>query len=66
MNYALLLECVQTASAIQMGSLGNVNPELAALADELSALIPVEEVVEAPVEEVVEAVEAPVEEVVNE
>ena len=63
MNYALLLECVQSVSAMQMSFLGNVNPELATLADELAALIPVEEVVEAPVEEVVEA---PVEEVADE
>lgn len=61
MNYALLLSCANTTAALQVSALGNVDPELAALIEELKALVaPVVE--EAPAEEAPVVEEAPAEE----
>ena len=60
MNYELLLRCVQHVTALQLSSLGGVNPELVALADDLTALLAAEA---APVAEEAPAEEAPAEEV---
>jgi hypothetical protein len=60
MNYELLISCVKNASALQLAALGNADPELATLIEQLTELAEAQAAAEAQVAE-----EAPAEEVVE-